>query len=348
MHHSLPSTAVTAAVQRKITSRSLARGELLLPCLPALCEQHMERIERLMLAFDQPLSAEQRESLQALLEQHLDRGFQASPNAQLRVQFGPETSTQGLNGPIRLDFDVITPTLEEHYRLWPESRQEPLFGSYPDARLMALASTLTDPTNAPVLDIGAGVGRNSLPLARRGHPVDALELTTTFADMLCKAVQAEDLPVIVTRGDILHPRLGLRPCFYQLALASEVISHFRNVEQVRTLFSKVATSLVPGGVLLCNSFLAAENYTPTPLVWQTAQLAWSFVLTRPELHAALEGLPLRLEAVEPALAYEQQHLPPEAWPPTPWFPSWAAGRDVSPGVTPPFELCWLVLRRTET
>jgi tRNA1(Val) A37 N6-methylase TrmN6 len=35
-----------------------------------------------------------------------------------------------------------------------------------------------------VLDIGGGTGRNALALARRGHPVDVVESTSKFADMI--------------------------------------------------------------------------------------------------------------------------------------------------------------------
>jgi len=35
-----------------------------------------------------------------------------------------------------------------------------------------------------VLDIGGGTGRNTLALARRGHPVDVVEMTPKFADII--------------------------------------------------------------------------------------------------------------------------------------------------------------------
>jgi 16S rRNA A1518/A1519 N6-dimethyltransferase RsmA/KsgA/DIM1 with predicted DNA glycosylase/AP lyase activity len=35
-----------------------------------------------------------------------------------------------------------------------------------------------------MLDIGGGTGRNTLALARRGHPVDVVEMTPKFADTI--------------------------------------------------------------------------------------------------------------------------------------------------------------------
>ncbi|PRC55960.1 SAM-dependent methyltransferase, partial [Mycobacterium sp. ITM-2017-0098] len=70
------------------------------------------------------------------------------------------------------------------YDNWVATRKPPLFGSNPDARVSALAAEITDPGTARVLDIGAGTGRNALAMARRGHPVDAVELTPKFAEIL--------------------------------------------------------------------------------------------------------------------------------------------------------------------
>jgi 16S rRNA A1518/A1519 N6-dimethyltransferase RsmA/KsgA/DIM1 with predicted DNA glycosylase/AP lyase activity len=41
-----------------------------------------------------------------------------------------------------------------------------------------------DPTTHRVLDIGGGTGRNTLALARRGHPVDVVEMTPKFAELI--------------------------------------------------------------------------------------------------------------------------------------------------------------------
>lgn len=64
---------------------------------------------------------------------------------------------------------------------WVALREPPLFGTEPDARVWALAA------RPPIGELpGArhrsGTGRNSLALARRGHPVDAVEMTPLFAD----------------------------------------------------------------------------------------------------------------------------------------------------------------------
>ncbi|MDT5329649.1 MAG: hypothetical protein QOF31_946 [Mycobacterium sp.] len=47
-----------------------------------------------------------------------------------------------------------------------------------------LATEAPDATTHPVLDIGGGTGRNTLAVARRGHPVDVVEMTPKFADII--------------------------------------------------------------------------------------------------------------------------------------------------------------------
>jgi 2-polyprenyl-3-methyl-5-hydroxy-6-metoxy-1,4-benzoquinol methylase len=65
-------------------------------------------------------------------------------------------------------------TLGGAYDGWLSTREGPLFGTEPDARVWTLSGEVADPQAHPVLDVGAGTGRNALALARRGHPVDAV------------------------------------------------------------------------------------------------------------------------------------------------------------------------------
>ena len=242
---------------------------------------------------------------------------------------------------------VVTSSVGDQYKAWVQTREPPLFGSHPDAKLMATAAKLGEPRQVRVLDVGAGTGRNTLPLARLGHPVDAIELAPTFAEQLRVAVQVEKLPVTVTEGDVLDPLVRMRPAHYQLAIAAEVITHFRETDQVRLFLAKMCDFLCPGGLLLFSTFLAMDGYEPEWLVREVAQISWATLFTRQEMAAAMEGLPLLQLSDELLFEYERYHLPPEAWPPTPWFMSWATGQDVFPMANgrPPIELRWLLCRR---
>jgi len=68
-----------------------------------------------------------------------------------------------------------------------------LFGTQPESTLIRYAGRL--PEHARVLDIGAGQGRNSLYLARRGMAVDALEPSDPAAKALENIAVEERLPL---------------------------------------------------------------------------------------------------------------------------------------------------------
>lgn len=238
-------------------------------------------------------------------------------------------------------------SIEEHYQHWMTSRQPPLFGKWPDTKVMQLAADLGDPATAPVLDVGAGTGRNALPLARRGHPTDALELVPELAAEMRKAASHEGVPVEVIEGDVLSPELALKTSHYKLIVLSEVTSHFRDLEELRTVFGKFAGALAPGGLVVVSAFLAMDGYKPDALVRQVSETAWSRVFTRAELGFITSELPFDRISDESAHDHEKNHLPSEAWPPTGWFVDWSSGRNVFdlPAGKVPMELRWLVYRR---
>ena len=132
-----------------------------------------------------------------------------------------------------------------------------------------------------------------------------------------------------------------------MAIATEVISHFRNVDDLRLFLAKMSDVICSGGLLLFNLFLTANEYVPDELARDMSQLCWSSLFTSEELTIAMEGLPLVSVSNDLVIEYERQYLPESAWPPTSWFESWATGRDVFPLANgqPPLEFRWILCRR---
>ena len=87
---------------------------------------------------------------------------------------------EGKQEGLTFDISVKVPSFEDEYKNWVETQNPPLFGQYPDAKVMALAAELGNPALAPILDVGAANGRNTFPLAQLGFPVDAVELSPEF------------------------------------------------------------------------------------------------------------------------------------------------------------------------
>lgn len=293
-------------------------------------------------AFD----AEERQQLRAALSSQLEKGFATSVNSKIIVEYRTEEPP---NVGLTYDVTVEAITLEDEYEEWVKSRQPPLFGANPDAKLLSLVHAFGSPEQVAVLDVGAGTGRNTLPLAKAGFRVDAVEIAPALARVLREDLAracAHDTRVF--EGDALDPKLGVPEQTYQLIVLAEVVaSHFHDVSQVRALFERAQAWLAPGGLLLFSAFLARDGYEPDRLAKQASQVFWSCLFTRAELAEASRGLDLLLISDESTYAFEKKHLAGAAWPPTGWFADWARGRDLFhlPGGKAPHELRWVVYRK---
>lgn len=332
------------AILYKLDSYISGSGELVLPCLPGMLDYYTNIVENLFSHLGRPMPTERQLQLRQIIKRKLAEGFNKTTTSMLVVQY--ELVKPPKKG-IACQVHIRTLTLGEQYKSWVNTRKPPLFGSYPDAKVLATVAEFGKNAALKILDVGGGTGRNALPLARDGHYLDILELTPAFIEQLQAAIATERLSMNVIEGDILDPLTRLRPAFYQLAIATEVVSHFRDVDDLRLFLAKMSDVICSGGLLLLNMFLTVDEYLPDELEREMAQLCWSSLFTFEELTTAMEGLPLAIVSNELVIEYERQHLPETAWPPTSWFESWATGRDVFPlaKAKPPLELRWILFRR---
>jgi SAM-dependent methyltransferase len=340
--HETNPKALHAAIVRKNAQRVSATGEMTFPAVPSLVDHYVNMIARSFSALQRPLEEEQREDFRKVLLEKLEWGFRRSPYSTVTVRFetdkAPDVS-------VSWELWASESSMEEQYQYWVETREPPLFGVHPDARLMTLAQSLGAPREVTCLDVGAGTGRNTMPLARAGFPVDAVEPAGPLADQLDASIADEGLEARVVRGDFLSPLTVLPRPKYRLIVLSEVCSHFRDVNALRRMFRRLTDTLESGGHALFNVFLAKDGYVPDKLVREMSEVAWGMLFTRAELADALGSAPLRLVADDDVLTYERDRQP--EWPPTPWYETWVTGRDLFDAEEDfsPLEMRWLVYRR---
>lgn len=330
------------AMARRLYRRAEAGGQIKLPAVPGMLDEYVKMCSTVFGALGSPLGAEQLEQLRANLAKELATAFEASPRSSIIVSYEAPVG-KVLNYLIRGQWY----TIEAAYENWLATRQPPLFGTQPDARVWALAGEAVDPRACRVLDIGAGTGRNTLALARRGHPVDAVEMTPTFAEDIRAGAQRESLDVRVIVRDVYAARNELASD-YSLILLSEVTSDFRTVGQLRDIFELAAQRLAPGGQLVFNAFLTRDGYVDDGAGHELSQQCYSTFFTPHEMTRAAAGLGLELVSDESVHDYEKAHLPDGAWPPTSWYAEWTRGQDVfdlDPEVCP-ISMRWLVYRRS--
>jgi SAM-dependent methyltransferase len=333
-----------AAMTRRLYRRLVAGGQVTLPAVPSLIDEYVRMCDNIFAAVGVQYSTEEFAQLRTVLQGELEKAYTASHRSNIVISFHAPFGVA-----LHYRVQVESMTVGGAYDQWVSSREGPLFGTEPDARVWALVGESADPPSFPVLDIGAGTGRNALALARRGHPVDAVEMSPKFADIIRSEAERESLEVRVFHGDVFETMDGVRDD-YQLIVASEVVPDFRTTQELRGVLELATDCLAPGGRVVFNTFLARPGYTPDDAARELGQQCNSMIFTRDEVTSAAESLPLELVADDSAVEYEQAHLPDGAWPPTNWFPGWARGLDVF-DVEPeesPIELRWLVYRKAGT
>lgn len=330
-----------AAMVRRLLRRTTVSGQVRLPAVPSLLEEIQALCEDLWEAFGIQFDPEQQEHLRGVLADQLAQAYAASPRAEIVIAYEAPVG-------FTVSYTVTTQlkALAQAYDQWVETRQPPYFGLAADARVMALVSDAAVPASCPVLDIGAGTGRNALALARRGHPVDAVELSAQFAAILRQEAQQQSLPVEVIERDVFSSQHDLRHD-YGLVVLSEVTSDFRSIAELRQMFELAAQCLAPGGFLVFNVFLPRLGYAPDAAARELGLQVYTSMFSYPEVSAAVSGLPLDLLADDSVYAYERGHLPQGAWPPTGWYADWVSGLDVFdvPREESPIEMRWLVYRK---
>ncbi len=329
------------AMARRLYRRAVMTAQITVPAVPSMIDEYVEMCDNVFAAAGVQYTAEQSAQLKSVLVAELFKAYSASSRSNIVISFH---APFGIGMNYRVSTESVT--LGGAYDGWLDTREGPLFGTEPDARVWSLAAETADPASHPVLDVGAGTGRNALALARRGHPVDAVEMSPKFADIIRAEAERESLPVHVLAGDVFETMEGVRRDYAMIILA-EVVPDFRSTSELRGIFELAADCLAPKGRLVFNTFLARESYTPDAAALELGQQCNTMIFTRDELSAAATDLPLELISDDSAYEYEKIHLPDGAWPPTSWFDGWANGLDVFDVAREdsPIELRWLVYRK---
>src|SRR3984885_1623173 len=326
---------------RRLYRRSVAMGQITVPAVPSLIDEYVKMCDNIFASVGVQYSPEEFAQLKAVLKAQLAEAYQASSRSNIVISFHAPFGTA-------LNYRVTTEsvTMAGHYDGWVTTREGALFGTTPDARVWALAGEAADPSSYRILDIGAGAGRNALALARRGHPVDAVEIAPKLAHIIRSEAERESLDVHVIERDVFATADDVRND-YQLIVASELVPDFRTTQQLRSMFELAARCLAPGGRLLLNTFLPREGYIPDSAALQLGQQCNTMIFTWDEMTSAVDPLPLVLAVEEFDYEEERTEQPEGAWPPTAWFANWASGLDVF-DVTreeSPIELRWLVYQK---
>ncbi|MEZ4238110.1 MAG: hypothetical protein R3F59_18580, partial [Myxococcota bacterium] len=175
----------------RLDGRARSSGQISLLPVPAACELYVERLAGVFAGVGCPLDPAALDALRDALGAALDQAWSSGTHARVDVRW------RAVGGVLKYRAQPVERSAAEAYDEWATGRPAPLFGAHPDAAVLQAAAAL--PAGAKVLDLGAGSGRNAVPLAAAGHDVLAVEI----APSLVKKLREAGIPVI--HGDVLHP-----------------------------------------------------------------------------------------------------------------------------------------------
>jgi cyclopropane fatty-acyl-phospholipid synthase-like methyltransferase len=113
------------------------------------------------------------------------------------------------------------------------------------ADIDAILALVDLPSGASVLDLGCGVGRHALELARRGYEVTGVDRTAAYLAEARERARKEGLPVAFLTADM---REFVRPAAFDMVLSlCTSFSYFEDAADNRKVLSNVARSLKPQG-----------------------------------------------------------------------------------------------------
>lgn len=111
----------------------------------------------------------------------------------------------------------------------------------------ALAPLLTQWRDLDILDVGCGIGRWSIELAKRGNRVVGLDLSETMVALASRNAQRARVDCDFTVGSVVSRRFGRR---FDVVLAVTVLQHVLDDGEFHSAIRNLADHIAPGGALV--------------------------------------------------------------------------------------------------
>ncbi len=126
------------------------------------------------------------------------------------------------------------------------------------------------PKGASILDIGAGIGRNTLYLAGLGFEVTALEPDKQFCEDLRRLITGRNLSVNIVQDKIEDFQTDAQ---FDAIVATAVFHFLRTKDQTFEVINKVKRMTRQGGLSIVTVMLDKEVNNPRPYLFQFNELS---------------------------------------------------------------------------
>jgi ubiquinone/menaquinone biosynthesis C-methylase UbiE len=151
-------------------------------------------------------------------------------------------------------------SIAEHYDTHLAEHYTWLFGGLPqraaENKKAFLELGLGGKQGARALDLGAGSGFQSIPLAELGYAVTSVDLSRKLLDEL--AANAKGLPITIKHEDFLRTLAASEPGLELCVCMGDTLTHLSSFGDVQRVFREVHRVLAPGGV-----FVTLEFFRPS-------------------------------------------------------------------------------------
>ena len=133
---------------RRVELKMVTNGSVTFPAVPALAGEYTDRLTRIFAETGRHFTAEEAAELRTTLQRLLDEAFARSQRSTVTVTY----SSVGA-GPLSYEINAYCMTIEEAYHQWVATREPPLFGVEPDARVWALAGELDSASSRAIVAV---------------------------------------------------------------------------------------------------------------------------------------------------------------------------------------------------
>jgi 2-polyprenyl-3-methyl-5-hydroxy-6-metoxy-1,4-benzoquinol methylase len=121
----------------------------------------------------------------------------------------------------------------------------------PDEEINRVVSVLSGLSNCRVLDIGCGVGRNAIPVAKElklnGVRVDCYDMLDSAIQLLNEYAAKFDVSENIVGKCVDMDAIQIEPDTYDAILAISVIEHSKSIEAVERLLGEIVKGTKKGG-----------------------------------------------------------------------------------------------------
>ena len=140
-------------------------------------------------------------------------------------------------------------TVKKHYEEVLSEVYSWMFGGF-DAGIKKNSAffekySLNPNSSGKAVDLGAGCGFQSIPLAKLGYSVNAIDLDSKLLNEL--KTHAADLPIRQVQGDLVDFDQFIEGLVELVVCMTDTLLHLESREKTITLFDKVYTVLETGG-----------------------------------------------------------------------------------------------------